>query len=122
LRTAARRGLGPLDPAGIEVLGNAPEGKFKLPVTLHRLSFIGRAVNQRFFRPLSKSKLRLDRMKCKQCKLCVEGCPTGAMSFDEYPRIDEEKCIRCLCCQELCPETAWEAMGLLRSYLFARRS
>ncbi len=45
---------------------------------------------------------------CRQCKkpLCVESCPTGALSRDEEKDMvvyDKEKCIHCLNCIEACP-------------------
>lgn len=121
LRVAARRGLGPLGPEAIEVVGALPRiKKFKLPVTIHKLSFIGRFVNQRFYAPLLKTKLVLDRGKCQQCKLCVEGCPTKAMQWDDRPWIKEDVCIHCLCCHELCPESAWELEGFLGRWMTGR--
>lgn len=39
---------------------------------------------------------------CTDCKICVECCPTGAISSD--PRIvDESKCIKCFSCVRRCP-------------------
>ncbi len=116
LRYASRRGHGPVELDRIEIIGEAPDGRFKLPVTVHRLSCVGRFINQRFFQPLSKSKLVLDKDKCKKCKLCVDGCPTGAMTMEEYPAINDDICIRCLCCQELCPESAWQVKGFFGRY------
>ncbi len=116
LRYASRQGHGPTDPQQVELWGQAPEGRFKLPVTVHRLSCVGRFINQRFFQPLSQSKLVLDKDKCKKCKLCVDGCPTGAMTMEEFPVVNDDVCIRCLCCQELCPESAWQVKGFFGRY------
>ncbi len=114
LARASKLGHGPLDNGAIEIKGAAPSpARFKLPTTVHKMSFIGRFVNQRFFRPISRSRLYLDEKKCTKCKLCVEACPTGAMHFDQHPWIDDEVCIRCLCCHELCPEQAWSTGGLM---------
>ncbi|MFO8057350.1 MAG: DUF362 domain-containing protein [bacterium] len=116
IRYASQRGHGPVEPERIELWGEAPPIRFKLPVTVHRLSCVGRFINQRFFQPLSHSKLVLDKEKCRKCKLCVDGCPTGAMTMEEYPVVNDELCIRCLCCQELCPESAWQVKGFFGRY------
>jgi len=117
LRRANKLGLGPISRESIEVVGGLPaDGRFKLPKTVHRFSFIGRFVNQRFFRPMSNSRLFLVEKECKKCKICVDGCPTGAMQLEEYPWIKEDMCIRCLCCHELCPEHAWKVGGLIAQW------
>ena len=113
LRRASKIGLGPIAAEQIEVLGTAPEARFKLPSTVGGLAPVLRVVNQGFFGRLSREKLSLNEKKCQRCKLCVEGCPTGAMTFDQLPAITDDKCIRCMCCFELCPESAWELRGLL---------
>ena len=113
LRRANKIGLGPIAEESIEVIGRLPEARFKLPRTLGGLGPVIRVVNSGFFGRLSREKLTLNEKKCKRCKICVEGCPAGAMSFDKLPSITDEKCIRCLCCFELCPESAWELKGLM---------
>ncbi len=119
LRYANKKGLGPLDLESIRIIGSVPAGgNFKLPVTVHKYSFLGRFFNQRFFRPLSKTRLVLDPSKCKRCEICVQACPTGAMGMDgDFPRIDEGLCIKCLCCHELCPEHAWDFKGLFSRFM-----
>lgn len=123
LRIASRRGLGPLDPEAIEIIGRLPDARrFKLPQTAQRLRFVGRFVNERVFRVLTNTRLYLDESKCKGCRICVEGCPTGAMTMGErFPGVDEDVCIKCFCCQELCPESAWEARGFFGRFLRGRR-
>lgn len=123
LRIAARRGHGPLAD-NIEVVGKLPSGRrFKLPLTVHRFRFVGRFINERIFTPLSRTRLHLDRKRCKQCKICVQGCPTGAMKMgDKFPAINEDVCIRCFCCHELCPESAWEVRSLLGRMMIGRRT
>ncbi|MDP8223148.1 MAG: glycyl-radical enzyme activating protein [Candidatus Lernaella stagnicola] len=49
--------------------------------------------------------------RCIGCRLCVEVCPVGALSFDEGVRIDREKCTACGTCVEECPSTAMELLG-----------
>lgn len=51
---------------------------------------------------------------CKGCGLCIEKCPTKALSraniigvyLQQIPEIDMEKCIGCQICQNLCPDCA----------------
>lgn len=49
-----------------------------------------------------------DAAKCVQgCALCVEACPTGALSLqDGSPRIDLGKCLFCADCEKACPAGA----------------
>jgi uncharacterized protein (DUF362 family) len=114
VREASSLGHGPIDSASIEIIGNLPRNpKFKLPMEASRLKFI-QSISGYFFGRLVRNKLKLSKKKCRKCKLCVEGCPTGAMNMNDLPWIDEQKCIRCLCCCELCPESAWEMRGMMR--------
>jgi energy-converting hydrogenase A subunit P len=47
-----------------------------------------------------------DESKCKQCRLCVDECPTGAINYDsennEVKR-NSKKCLRCSNCYQTCP-------------------
>ena len=122
LRVAARKGWGPLAPEAIELIGELPQTpRFKLPVTFHRLSCLGRFVNEKFYTWLTNSKLTLDTKRCQKCKICVTACPSGAMKMDDFPRIEEDKCIRCLCCHELCPESAWTTRGFFGQFMLRGR-
>ena len=44
--------------------------------------------------------------KCYSCSLCVEYCPTNAITFDAklHPILDESKCIHCSKCEKVCME------------------
>jgi ferredoxin len=113
LREASRLGHGPIDRGRIDVVGVAPVNlKFKLPVTVSRFR-LGRLVNSGFFGNLIRSRLVLDEMKCKKCRICVDRCPADAMQMEEYPTIIQGRCIKCFCCHELCPEGAWAMKGLM---------
>lgn len=114
IREAWLLGYGPIDAESIDVVGELPQNlNFKIPIKGNKIKLI-RIISGRFFGTLIRSKLKLKKKKCKKCELCVEGCPTGAMSMNELPQIDQQKCIRCLCCYEICPESAWEIRGIMR--------
>jgi len=51
---------------------------------------------------------RVNKDLCSLCATCVEHCPSGALTMDEYPVVSPELCITCFCCQELCPQKAIE--------------
>jgi len=44
--------------------------------------------------------------ECVQCGICAEGCPVGAINFENIKLIDEEKCITCCTCIKNCPQNA----------------
>ena len=50
----------------------------------------------------------VDKELCSLCETCIEHCPNGALTMDEYPVVNPELCITCFCCQELCPQKAIE--------------
>jgi len=43
--------------------------------------------------------------KCVQCRLCVDECPSGAITYSEDEGIvrDPDKCLRCSTCYQTCP-------------------
>jgi len=51
---------------------------------------------------------RVDEERCNQCGLCVELCPSGAVSLDPYPRFGRQ-CFFCFNCVRLCPQEAIRA-------------
>ncbi len=116
IRFAAERGLGPGSFDEVEIEGEfEPLRRFRLPTSVPAGEFLRSTFNRVFYRPLSRSRLKLDRDRCTACGICAEHCPTGAMQKDgeEYPCIDDETCIRCYCCFELCPDNCWQMVGLL---------
>lgn len=48
----------------------------------------------------------VDREECMGCALCLEVCPTGAISMDGSANINPAKCTACLACVEHCPQGA----------------
>jgi uncharacterized protein (DUF362 family)/Pyruvate/2-oxoacid:ferredoxin oxidoreductase delta subunit len=62
-----------------------------------------------FIRGMLVAKPYLVKENCQKCWICMEHCPSGALSKKgDYPSFDHKKCIRCYCCQELCPGNAIE--------------
>lgn len=57
---------------------------------------------------------------CSRCGLCVQSCPTSALTLSagsSLPRLAATHCIGCCCCHEVCPTNAIEMRGspLLRA-------
>lgn len=48
----------------------------------------------------------VDKELCSLCGNCIDHCPNGALTMDDYPVVNPEQCIVCFCCQELCPQKA----------------
>lgn len=60
---------------------------------------------------LSKMEMgakKVNKQKCKQCKLCVKTCPVHAIEFDEYPKFNEKLCLYCWKCYNKCAQGAIE--------------
>jgi Ni,Fe-hydrogenase III small subunit/NAD-dependent dihydropyrimidine dehydrogenase PreA subunit len=54
-----------------------------------------------------RGRLLLDRARCPaDCRLCVEACPTGALSVQPEPSLDLGRCLFCGDCQRACPAQA----------------
>ena len=43
---------------------------------------------------------------CTRCAVCLDACPTGAISLETSISIDKERCILCCACVKSCPEDA----------------
>ena len=116
---AARKGLGIADLNRIEIMG-VPLSESKIPDW--QLDFTSNRVVSRIPRFLLKlyglgfkAYPLLTQHKCKSCRNCLDGCPTGARFFENnYPKVDFKKCIRCLQCFEVCQN---RAVHLKFSYL-----
>jgi len=107
---AIELGIGETDPERIEVLGDAASMIFKdflLPETVEPrfASWIPNFIKTHMEKALTSRPVVLYDL-CKECSICVNSCPPGAMKVTDKLRIDYEHCIRCYCCHELCPEGA----------------
>jgi ferredoxin len=110
-RLAHEQGMGIGDISSIHVLGENLKDmqieNFKLPSGT--ASFFRARGLMRFLRSMLLAKPELVKQQCKKCWICIEHCPSGALSKEkDYPSFDHKKCIRCYCCQELCPSNAIE--------------
>ncbi len=66
-----------------------------------------------------KYKIYINKDECKQCSICVNGCPAPlkvlTIGKDGYPEvISPEGCFGCGICVELCPSSAIRIEGLRR--------
>jgi uncharacterized protein (DUF362 family)/Pyruvate/2-oxoacid:ferredoxin oxidoreductase delta subunit len=110
-RLAHEQGIGIGDISHIDVLGEDLKDmrieNFKLPSGT--ASFFRARGLMHFLRSMLLAKPSLVRENCKKCWICIEHCPSGALSKKgDYPSFNHKKCIRCYCCQELCPSNAIE--------------
>lgn len=63
-----------------------------------------------------KNKAKTER--CKGCGLCVNICPTDALTLSKsvnekgynYVEVDQEKCIQCGSCYRICPDYVFEIL------------
>jgi 2-oxoglutarate ferredoxin oxidoreductase subunit delta len=70
----------------------------------------------------TKGKIKIDRERCKGCRLCMEVCPNQRIEiddalnkkgyaparFDEEDEVDRKGCTGCAQCAMVCPEVAIE--------------
>ncbi|KLU65305.1 pyuvate ferredoxin oxidoreductase subunit delta [Desulfosporosinus acididurans] len=104
IELAAAKGYGISELSRIHIDGNLEViPGFKLPQTDQRgQTSVNTMDSITAVRPL------VDKELCSLCGTCIEHCPNGALTMDEYPIVSPELCITCFCCQELCPQKAIE--------------
>lgn len=108
---AIERGL--IDPAQVEVLGEAIEryiaADYVVPEVHDGKSLprMAPACVMALLEKWMKPKPVFLHKKCVGCGDCFQNCPPHAISMQKgCPQADLDKCIRCFCCQELCPVQA----------------
>ncbi len=70
-------------------------------------SLFERILSQAYLQVNPEQCLRL-RHKQSRCRLCLENCPPGAISFDKSLEIDNSRCSGCGICANLCPTGVFE--------------
>lgn len=114
-RIARERGLGPIEPDKIEIVGDfQPLKGFVLPPA--RLAAAASRVSTLVY-PLLRRLPVLEPKRCIQCGKCGENCPKKAINLSPYPRINIKRCISCFCCSEICPTQAITIAPPLKSLL-----
>jgi Pyruvate/2-oxoacid:ferredoxin oxidoreductase delta subunit len=102
IELAAARGYGSCDLSGIDIYGKLEViPGFQLPQGMdpRALSTVS---------AVTAVRPRVDKELCSLCGNCLQHCPAGALTMEEYPVVSPELCITCFCCQELCPQKAIE--------------
>lgn len=57
------------------------------------------------------SLINVNKKWCKKCKICIDLCPSNALTSDEegYPKlVDEKLCTGCKLCELRCSDLAIE--------------
>ncbi len=107
LHAARRRGLWASDLSEVEVVGDYDRPPvlhgFKLP-PIRQIRGSGSGILVGIIDFL-KARPVIDNQRCRDCGVCVESCPVGAIER-RTKSIAYEKCIECLCCHELCMHQA----------------
>lgn len=119
LELANRSGLGEIDPARIEVIGDAGRlRRFRRPVPSIPQVF-GGTWTRIFFPDIGRPRFDVDEGLCTTCGNCLEACPADAIVMGEgRPNYDYDNCIACYCCMELCPQTAITLHETLRTRIY----
>ncbi len=122
-KEAIRRGLGPQDPASIEILGGDIRNFMPSGFILPKTSVFSRVPPWAADIIMSFLAMRpaVSPSRCNLCGACQKICPSGAMRNENGKIVlDRGKCILCLCCQEVCPHNAIEIKKSLLMKMLVR--
>ncbi len=79
-----------------------------------------------FEKILRPSSLEVNHVQClklrhkrSSCQICLDNCPSNAISFDESLKIDNSLCHGCGICVKLCPTNVFELKELSYELLLA---
>jgi uncharacterized protein (DUF362 family)/Pyruvate/2-oxoacid:ferredoxin oxidoreductase delta subunit len=114
LAEAEKRGLSPVSPDQLELIGMSPQDlripEFKLPATVPGLQDRLFGLLYPIFRNGFSVFPRTIKSKCISCGSCRDACPMHVITVvNKTPaQIDTKNCIRCYCCHEMCPHNAIE--------------
>ncbi len=62
---------------------------------------------------MKKNKIKIHKLRCKSCGICVSFCPKKVLAQDESQRLyvlDPSECIGCNICSQVCPDFAIEVI------------
>lgn len=105
IELAAARGYGISELSKINIVGDLEViPGFKLP----QMDSGVRTNTMKIMDSITAVRPWVDKESCNLCGTCIQHCPNGALTMDEYPVVSSELCITCFCCQELCPQKAIE--------------
>ncbi len=77
---------------------------------------------ERLSEVIQMGTIKIERERCKGCRLCISGCPKGLISLDKslnkrgvHPAYFKGgECIACALCAQVCPECCIEVFVGLR--------
>ncbi len=62
---------------------------------------------------MKQNKIKIHKLRCKNCGICVTFCPKKVLAQDENERLyvaDPSACIGCNICNQVCPDFAIEVI------------
>ena len=100
LKNGAKLNIVDVDNNNTININEIPKMKFKKPDTYFMMSILPPKVIKLIF-SLMVQKPKINKRKCRKCKICEMVCPVNAISITNF-KIDTKKCINCYCCHEMC--------------------
>jgi NAD-dependent dihydropyrimidine dehydrogenase PreA subunit len=82
----------------------------RVPLISDLICALSRSNKAREYLKRRGSHLTVDQAKCSRCQSCVELCPVGNISMEDYP-IFIDRCQQCMRCISFCPTGAIAVLG-----------